>query len=367
MTTATYSQFIFSADPEFFATALAELKQVDSQLQLLQKLNPGVGLVESQLDELSFFTILELAQPVFVRHIFPVQATLHLENDEGDPERIAVAVVRSPGVKLIKKNAAFAAQVRLLHSLPEEATETTLAPTDKRPYTPFAVKEKIVELVVAKSRGVENIKEPRIVISVVCVGDEAYFGVSKPEQNLSSWPGGERRFARLPEMVSRAEFKLLEALETFGVALPESGTALDLGAAPGGWTRLLLENGLRVVAVDPANLHSSLEGQPRLEHFRGYTENYLELARSHRRIFDVICNDMRMDARQAAQLMLQASDFLSPKGFALTSLKLPHETARMHPLKIMNEALEIMGRGYSEVRARQLFHNRQEVTVFLRK
>lgn len=367
MTTATYSQFIFSADPEFFQTALSELKQADSQLQLLRKLTPGVGLVDSQLDELSFFTILDLAQPVFVRHIFPVQETIHLENDEGDPERIAVAVVRSSGVKQIKKNMAFAAQVRLLHSQPQEEGEAAPAPAEKRPYTPFAVKEKIVELVAAKSRGVENIKEPREIISVVCAGDEAYFGVSKPEQNLSSWPGGERRFARLPEMVSRAEFKLLEALETFGVTLPDSGTALDLGAAPGGWTRLLLESGLRVVAVDPANLSPNLENQPRLEHFRGYTENYLELARTRHRIFDIIANDMRMDARQAAQLMLQAADALSPKGFALTSLKLPHESARMHPLQIMNEALTIMQRGYSEVRARQLFHNRQEVTVFLRK
>src|SRR5207253_8728200 len=99
----------------------------------------------------------------------------------------------------------------------------------------------------------------------------------------------------------------LEALEVFGVTLPTKGRALDLGAAPGGWTRLLLEAGLHVVAVDPANLDPRLATQPRLEHYHGYAEHYLEEAIKTHGSFDLIVNDMRMDARDAARLLGQAS------------------------------------------------------------
>lgn len=388
---ADNSRFIFSADPEFLNTALTELKIADQQIKLERLLAPGVGLIVSQLDELSFFTIVELAQPVFVRHLVPVQGELPLERDLIDIEKIVAAIIKLPALNLIKKKIAFTAQVRLLSVSPDEDASNTQTqkmggtrsqiPAGRRedveaslplrperfPYTPYAIKEKIVEAVMEKTDGLENIKAPRVVISVACAGDRAYFGISLASQNLSSWAGGERRYARVPGMISRAEFKLLEALETFGVTLPKHGTALDLGAAPGGWTRLLLEQGLRVVAVDPADLAPSLKNLPRLEHYRGHAEPYLEQAVSHNRIFDIVCNDMRMDARQAARLMLQAADLLSTGGLAITSLKLPHATSGMQPLKVMTEALEILQVGYEEVRARQLFHNRQEVTVCLRK
>lgn len=51
-----------------------------------------------------------------------------------------------------------------------------------------------------------------------------------------------------------AEFKLLEALEVFGIVLPSHGVALDLAAAPGGWTRVLRRAGEYVTAIDPGEL-----------------------------------------------------------------------------------------------------------------
>jgi 23S rRNA (cytidine2498-2'-O)-methyltransferase len=180
---------------------------------------------------------------------------------------------------------------------------------------------------------------------------------------LSDWPGGARHFAQRPEQISRAEFKLLEALEVFGVSLPSRGLALDLGAAPGGWTRLLLEAGMNVVAVDPAKLDSRLVRQPHLEHYRGYAEVYLEEAIKRRRKFDVITNDMRMDAREAARLLVEASTCLHTDGFIISMLKLPHATLEIDPVKNLSEALRLLHGHFGIVQARQLFHNRQEVTV----
>jgi 23S rRNA (cytidine2498-2'-O)-methyltransferase len=156
---------------------------------------------------------------------------------------------------------------------------------------------------------------------------------------------------------------LLEALEVFGVTLPSQGLALDLGAAPGGWTRMLLEAGMRVVAVDPAKLDARLARQPHVEHYRGYAEEYLEEAIKRRRKFNVITNDMRMDAREAARLLVEASACLLSEGFIISVLKLPHATSEIDPLKNLSEALRVLDRHFGIVQARQLFHNRQEVTV----
>jgi 23S rRNA (cytidine2498-2'-O)-methyltransferase len=194
---------------------------------------------------------------------------------------------------------------------------------------------------------------------------KGYLGISTAEENLSSWSGGARHFAHTTEEISRAEFKLLEALEVFGVSLPSQGRALDLGAAPGGWTRLLLDSGVHVVAVDPANLDVRLKKRPRLEHYQGYAENYLEEALKKHYKFDIIVNDMRMDAREAARLLTRAARCLRPDGLIISVLKLPHATHEINPLATLHSALKILSTYYDTVQARQLFHNRQEVTVVL--
>src|SRR5437762_7499992 len=145
----------------------------------------------------------------------------------------------------------------------------------------------LAEAIAEETGAVESIKKPQVVVSLLCTMEKAYLGISLTTDNLSDWPGGARHFAHLPEQISRAEFKLLEALEVFGVTLPSQGLALDLGAAPGGWTRILLEAGMQVVAVDPAKLDSRLERRPHLEHYRGYAEDYLEEALKRRRKFNV--------------------------------------------------------------------------------
>ncbi len=225
----------------------------------------------------------------------------------------------------------------------------------------------LAEVIAEETGAVESIKRPQIVVSVLLTAQKGYLGISTVKENLSDWPGGMRHFAQKPEQISRAEFKLLEAMETFGVVLPEHSRALDLGAAPGGWTRLLLEAGMSVVAVDPARLDPRLVGHAHLEHYRGYAEAYLEDAIKKHRSFDVIANDMRMDAREAARLLLQAGKCLRTDGFIISTLKLPHATHEIDPFKNLKAALSLLQKHFAIVQAHQLFHNRQEVTVIAAK
>jgi 23S rRNA (cytidine2498-2'-O)-methyltransferase len=355
---------IVTAHQEFIDTAFDELKRFNKRLLYGELLAPGILLCTLPSDthphDLTSIARRAIQQrPIFVRHLAPVQAVIHLSKSESDISELALALANLPTFTLLERGQRFAVQARLLQT----DMEAVRAGSNKHAYSSGHVNQLLAEAIAEETGAVESIKKPQVVVSLLCTMEKAYLGISLTTDNLSDWPGGARHFALLPEQISRAEFKLLEALEVFGVTLPSQGMALDLGAAPGGWTRMLLEAGMQVVAVDPAKLDARLSGQPHLEHYRGYAEDYLEEALKRRRKFNVITNDMRMDAREAARLLVQASACLLSDGFIISVLKLPHETSEIDPLKNLSEALRLLQRHFAIVQARQLFHNRQEVTV----
>ena len=350
---STEHYFIVTAQPEFAAAAIAELQQLERQVVMQEELAPGICLCTTP-DTTTFIQKILQNKPVFIRHLAPVQATVALTSTERDISKLALTIAELPTFELLERGVRFAVQTRITQS--EKSTK-------ERPYSSGKINQSLAEAFAEETGAIESIKKPQIVISILCTSHQAYAGISTAEENLSSWPGGARHYAQTAEQISRAEFKLLEALETFGIVLPEHGRALDLGAAPGGWTRLLLEAGLDVVAVDPANLDPRLNNQSHLRHYRGYAEQYIEEASKKHLKFDLIVNDMRMDARNAARLLVQAAPCLKTDGVIISVLKLPHETEEIQPLKTFKEALKIVQACYDIVQAHQLFHNRQEVTI----
>jgi len=355
---------IVTAHQEFIDAAFDELKRFNTKLLYGELLAPGILLCTLPSDthqhDLTSLARQAIQQrPIFVHHLAPVQAVIHLSNTENDIGELALAIANLPTFSLLERGQRFAVQTRLLLT----DMEAVRAGSNKHAYSSGHINQLLAEAIAEETGAVESIKKPQIVVSLLCTMEKAYLGISLTSDNLSDWPGGARHFAHLPEQISRAEFKLLEALEVFDVTLPSQGLALDLGAAPGGWTRILSEAGMQVVAVDPAKLDDRLSKQPHLEHYRGYAEDYLEEAIKRHQKFNVITNDMRMDAREAARLLVQASACLLRDGFIISVLKLPHETSEIDPLKNLNEALRLLQRHFAIVQARQLFHNRQEVTV----
>jgi 23S rRNA (cytidine2498-2'-O)-methyltransferase len=99
-------------------------------------------------------------------------------------------------------------------------------------------------------------------ISVCLTPRETVIGLNPPGFALADWPGGRVGLAKTDAQVSRSEFKLEELFKTAGLDLPSRGVALDLGASPGGWTRILRRRGLTVWAIDPAALDPSWENRP---------------------------------------------------------------------------------------------------------
>jgi 23S rRNA (cytidine2498-2'-O)-methyltransferase len=72
---------------------------------------------------------------------------------------------------------------------------------------------------------------------------------------------------------------------------------------------------------------------------------------------------MRMVPELSCQIMRQAAPRLAPGGHAIVTLKITPGSA----VRTVGGCLRILGRSYEVIFARQLFHNRNEVTVVVRR
>lgn len=347
-------ELVKTSDPLFDQAALDELDRIAPGLEQTEILGPGVHLVRHGLPFHTLAETLRAEPPVFVRHICPVQARVALGGTPADVETLVQSVVGEV-IGWVEADFPFSVQTRLLADVA---------------YKPFAVNNAVAGVVAEAAGAPLDVRNPQQVISIVIIdnrqgfddsgGFEGLIGLSTVAENLSDWAGGVRRFAREDEQISRSEFKLLEALDVFGLELLPRGTALDLGASPGGWTRVLRQKQLYVTAVDPGELDARLANDRGIRYKRMTAEDYL---REEPDPFDVIVNDMRMDGRDSARLMLRYAPYLYPHGVAIVTIKLPERNA----LRVLDHALNLLRDAYEIRGVRQLFHNRSEVTVVLGK
>ncbi len=195
--------------------------------------------------------------------------------------------------------------------------------------------------------------------------DAAYVGVSRSD-NASPYPMGIPRLRFPPRAPSRSTLKLEEALLAFLTpqererALRPGMRAVDLGAAPGGWTLQLVQRGLRVTAVDngalaPAVLDSGLVEHRRADGFR---------FRPPQPVDWMVCDIVEQPGRIATL----AAQWLTQGWCKRTifNLKLPmkkRHQAVTQCLDSMRARLTETGRPW-HLGCKQLYHDREEVTVF---
>ena len=342
-----------SCDPEFASVALREWKELSvngaADIAEPEWLDDGTALCETGRGFDDLAALVAQRNPIFMRHLAPVQRVVALDGAEGDVDRLADAA--SELAYLLNPYETFAVQSRFLSEMP-------------RPYRKFTLNEALSARLASQTGAQMECKTPAYVVSVLCTPDTAYMGVSRATQNRSAWPGGEHRFKRDDAQISRAEFKLLEAVDVFGLEMPGGGKALDMGAAPGGWTRVLRQLNIRVVAVDPADMDARFRRDPNVTHVATTIEAFLPTVKTR---FDLIVNDMRMEADESVERMLAVSRHLLPGRLAVMTLKLTRGSQPGRDiLEEVRQSLSRLGRDYDILGARQLFHNRSEVTVAMR-
>lgn len=195
----------------------------------------------------------------------------------------------------------------------------------------------------------------------------AYIGWSHPNQG-ARWPMGIPRLRQAKDAPSRSALKLEEAIILFlspaerASLLCDGRTAVDLGAAPGGWTWQLLSDGLHVTAVDNGALAPLVAAHPNVEH---RSEDGFSF-RPRQPVDWLVC-DMVEQPNRVAVLM---AEWLARGDCqrALFNLKLPmkkRQQAITECQQAIEEVLRATSRPYT-LTIRQLYHDRDEVTAYLR-
>ena len=193
-------------------------------------------------------------------------------------------------------------------------------------------------------------------------GTRAWIGLSNP-CNASVWPNGIPRLRVPPRAPSRSLLKLDEALglllndDERAHWLAPGRRAVDLGAAPGGWTWLLAERGLQVDAIDNGDLAQNVREHPRVNHHRADGFTFRPRGRVDWLVCDMVERPQRIAGLTAEWLREGRCHH------AMVNLKLPMKqrwpTVRDQLARIQ-DALPAEGR----IGARQLYHDREEITVF---
>ncbi|MDB5083203.1 MAG: SAM-dependent methyltransferase, partial [Bacilli bacterium] len=204
------------------------------------------------------------------------------------------------------------------------------------------------------------LKNPEDVLSIFLTEDRAFIGLSTAANNLSDWPGGAMRLKMEPFYPARSRLKLEEAFYVFSLFQLDLVDALDIGAAPGGWTSFLLDQGFRVTAIDTGEMDARLLKKANLQ----FIKQNVQDARLPEESFDLLTCDMSWSPYITCQRIHDFAAQLREDGRAIVTIKLLHQKK---VTKTIRDALEILNRNYQVLACKQLFHNRDEVTVYLRK
>ena len=218
-----------------------------------------------------------------------------------------------------------------------------------------------------QGRLIEDIKLPRLHIffpdkSTVLIG------TSDPYNSAAAIMGIVRQ-SMPAEAPSRSTLKLAEAIDVFldkseQTRLLRSGmSAVDLGAAPGGWTWQMVKRGIRVTAVDNGSMKGALDKHPLVEHLM---QDGFKFA--PRKAVDWLICDMVEKPAKVAELI--GNWFTA--GWcrhAIFNLKLPMKqrvSTLDGALGGIRARLDTEGISFKLI-AKQLYHDREEITVFLSK
>lgn len=339
---------LFSAAPRFYRFAVQELRRTlpvtkhkaigdDAGLIRLD----GTGLAETA-------AACRRGDVRFVRHLAEVQAELPAAEIRADAPEEALRTLADlvDNVDLGVRGSPIALQVW---------------PSGRSAFNAETVREHLGSHLALQDRPVSRSGADHVLS--VCLGEKRIvIGFNPTADALCDWPGGRLRLSDSPERIARAEFKLEELFmllpsQVNGRPLEIAGPGLDLGASPGGWTRILLERGASPVhAVDPGEPASSLPGRPDVVWHRATAGAFLDQTQER---FRTIVNDMRMDPLISAQTMIKAAEHQQPGDVAIVTLKLTAD----HATDQADEAMAVLAERYDIVFARQLHHNRHELTV----
>lgn len=185
--------------------------------------------------------------------------------------------------------------------------------------------------------------------------DQWWIGYHRAKEVCSCFAGGLLPAIPPVPPVSRAWYKLEEALTWSGLPIPAESRFADLGCAPGGASQALLQRGHLVLGIDPAEVAPEVLEHPNFRHLRRRTTQV------RRREFRKI-RWLTADMNVAPEYTLEAVESIvthpevNVRGIVLTLKLLEWKLAERIPQYIRR----VRQWGFNRVWTRQLGHHRQE-------
>lgn len=192
-----------------------------------------------------------------------------------------------------------------------------------------------------------------------------------PESNLNAWALleknaliystqisspfilGQCRFKETKEPPSRAYLKLWELMTVYKVKPDRGSKVIDFGSCPGGWTWVLQKIGCEVISIDRAPLDPLVAALPKVQFMKTNAFNLRpqDLGKVDWFFSDIICYPEKL-----YELVTQWQDSGLCENFVCT-IKFQGET----DFKTLEKFKKIKG-----ARVQHLFHNKHEVTVWIK-
>jgi 23S rRNA C2498 (ribose-2'-O)-methylase RlmM len=204
----------------------------------------------------------------------------------------------------------------------------------------------------------DTCKNPDDIVLQIFVSAEkqVWFSIGSLAEGIHPFEGGFQRMRTLKGAPSRSASKLEEALLVMNKH-PESGqTAVDLGAAPGGWSFVMARYGANVQAIDHAKLDESafkgLKGT--IEHItsNGLTFEPLQTV-------DWLVCDMVISYRDTLSVLKRWQKKALMRHFVI-NIKLSRTN---HWQQVRDALAELRDFEWTYTHARHLLHDRNEITL----
>ncbi len=197
------------------------------------------------------------------------------------------------------------------------------------------------------------------VLDVILVEpDQWLVGTHTATEIHQCWPGGVYPVAAPDEMVSRAYLKIAEAVAWSQLPMQPGDRVVEIGSAPGGSCQRLLDVGLEVTGVDPAEMDELLLNHPRFEHWRS------KAAGMKRKMYSKF-KWLTADANVAPNYTLEVvEDIVNYPTSRFQGLLLTLKLSSYELIDQVDAAAEqIRSWGFSKVKIRQLASNRRECCI----
>jgi 23S rRNA (cytidine2498-2'-O)-methyltransferase len=201
-------------------------------------------------------------------------------------------------------------------------------------------------------------RKSRVLDVVLVEPDQWWIGHHVAVSRSECWPGGVIPIRLPSHAVSRAYAKMEEAIQWSKLPVAQGDECVEVGCAPGGASQALLDRGLFVTGIDPADVDPAVVEHPRFRHLK---KRGTDVRRNEFEGVRWLAADMNIAPESTLD---EVEAIVRHPGLSIRGLVLTLKFADWGRAEKLPELVSrVRGWGYRDVRTRQLVTGGQEVCL----